>query len=140
LSQLQQGGLLNKAKEKLLADEYISSLQIKTPSAKQLAKNLSGGNQQKIVLAKCLATKPKVLMLDEPTRGIDINAKNEIYKLILELAASGMSFIMVSSELPEILAISDRVITMAEGVLTAEFITADATEDKILKAAIPKTN
>jgi ribose transport system ATP-binding protein len=102
-------------------------------------KNLSGGNQQKVVIAKCLATKPKVLMLDEPTRGIDINAKNEIYKLISELAASGLGIIMVSSELPEILAISDRILVMADGVITAEFEGGKATEDNILKAAIPQT-
>jgi ribose transport system ATP-binding protein len=104
-----------------------------------LAKNLSGGNQQKIVLAKWLATKPKILMLDEPTRGIDINAKNEIYKLVLQLADEGLGIIVVSSELPEILAISDRILVMAEGSITAEFAAGEATEDNILKAAIPKT-
>ena len=104
-----------------------------------MAKNLSGGNQQKIVLAKWLATKPKILMLDEPTRGIDINAKNGIYKLILQLADEGLGIIVVSSELPEILAVSDRIMAMAEGNITAEFATSEATEDNILKAAIPKT-
>jgi len=138
LDNLQNMGLLNDGKEQDLAKKYIDSLRIKTPSANQLVKNLSGGNQQKIVLAKCLATQPTVLMLDEPTRGIDINAKNEIYKLILELAATGMGIIMVSSELPEILAISDRILVMAEGSITAEFKAADASEDNILKAAIPK--
>jgi len=136
LDQLQNGGLLNNGKEQALAKKYIQSLKIKTPSATQLAKNLSGGNQQKIVLAKCLATNPKILMLDEPTRGIDISAKNEIYKLILELAAAGMGVIVVSSELPEILAISDRILVMAEGSMTAEFKATDASEDNILKAAI----
>lgn len=140
LDQLQNGGLLSNGKEQALAKKYIQSLKIKTPSATQLAKNLSGGNQQKIVLAKCLATNPKILMLDEPTRGIDISAKNEIYKLILELAAAGMGIIVVSSELPEILAISDRILVMAEGSLTAGFKASDASEDNILKAAIPKTN
>jgi ribose transport system ATP-binding protein len=138
LDNLQSMGLLHDGKEQQLAKKYIDSLKIKTPSANQLTKNLSGGNQQKIVLAKCLATQPIVLMLDEPTRGIDINAKNEIYKLILELAATGMGIIMVSSELPEILAISDRILVMAEGSITAEFKAADASEDNILKAAIPK--
>ncbi|OCX54395.1 D-xylose ABC transporter ATP-binding protein [Mucilaginibacter sp. PPCGB 2223] len=136
---MQRMGFLNEAKEQQLAQKYIGSLQIKTSSASQLVKNLSGGNQQKIVLAKCLATNPKVLMLDEPTRGIDINAKNEIYKLILELAAGGMGVIVVSSELPEILTISDRVLVMAEGCITAQFTAAEASEDNILKAAIPKT-
>jgi len=129
-------GFLNHNSEVELAQKYISALKIKTPSEKQTVKNLSGGNQQKIVIAKCLATKPKVLMLDEPTRGIDINAKNEIYKLIAELAASGLGIIMVSSELPEILAISDRILVMADGRITAEFEASEATEDNILKAAI----
>lgn len=139
LQKMQFMGFINKQKEDKLANNYINSLKIKTPSGKQLAKNLSGGNQQKIVLAKCLSTQPKILMLDEPTRGIDINAKSEIYKLILDYAAKGMGIIMVSSELPEILAISDRVLVMTEGQLTAEFKTEDATEDQILKAAIPQT-
>lgn len=137
LHNIQQTGLLSAKKELTLAEKYISALKIKTSSAEQLIKNLSGGNQQKVVLAKCLATSPKVLMLDEPTRGIDINAKNEIYKLILSLAAEGMGILMVSSELPEILAVSDRVLVMAEGKITAEFTAAEASEDQILKAAIP---
>jgi ribose transport system ATP-binding protein len=139
LNEIEAAGLLNNRKEVALAKKYIGDLQIKTPSEKQPAGNLSGGNQQKIVLAKWLATKPKVLMLDEPTRGIDINAKNEIYKLILKLADEGMGIIVVSSELPEILAISDRVLVMAEGCLTAEYSIAEATENRILNSAIPKT-
>jgi ribose transport system ATP-binding protein len=139
LGKLEEAGILNNKKETVLAKKYIDDLQIKTPSDKQLARNLSGGNQQKIVLAKWLATKPKLLMLDEPTRGIDINAKNEIYKLILKLANEGLGIIMVSSELPEILAISDRVLVMSEGSLTAEYFIAEATENKILNAAIPRT-
>ncbi|WP_256432994.1 ATP-binding cassette domain-containing protein [Spirosoma foliorum] len=115
-------------------------MRIKTPSEKQVAKNLSGGNQQKIVLSKWLATNPKLLMLDEPTRGIDVNAKNEIYKLILQLADEGMGIIVVSSELPEILAISDRILVLCEGTLTAEMAIADASEDLILKAAISISN
>lgn len=136
LEKIQTAGMINRRSEAALADQYISALKIKTPSAKQTVKNLSGGNQQKVVLARCLATKPKVLMLDEPTRGIDINAKNEIYKLIATLAAEGLGIIMVSSELPEIMTISDRILVMADGAITAEFDAADATEDEILKAAI----
>ena len=139
LDNMQTMGLLNNNKEASLAKKYTADLRIKASSDKQLAKNLSGGNQQKIVLAKWLATKPKILMLDEPTRGIDINAKNEIYKLILQLADEGLGIIVVSSELPEILAISDRILVMAEGSITAEFSANEATEDNILKAAIPKT-
>jgi len=139
LKSMEELGILSNNKETALAKKYIGELAIKTSSPRQLAKNLSGGNQQKIVLAKWLATKPKVLMLDEPTRGIDINAKNEIYKLILKLADEGLGIIVVSSELPEILAISDRILVMAEGSLTAAFSIEEATEDGILKAAIPKT-
>ncbi|WP_020600834.1 sugar ABC transporter ATP-binding protein [Spirosoma panaciterrae] len=139
LEKVERAGLLSQSKEVALAKQYIADLQIKTPSGKQAAKNLSGGNQQKIVLSKWLATHPKLLMLDEPTRGIDVNAKNEIYKLILQLADEGMGILVVSSELPEIMAISDRVLVMSEGVLTAEMAIQDASEDAILKAAIPKS-
>lgn len=137
LADLENMGVSSENKEAALTDKYIGELKIKTPSGSQQAKNLSGGNQQKIVLAKWLATKPNLLLLDEPTRGIDIHAKSEIYKLIIELADNGLGIIVVSSELPEILAVSDRVLVMAEGVLTAEFTAAEATEDLILKAAIP---
>lgn len=139
LKDIESGGVLQHNKECDLAKKYIDELQIKTSSDKQLAKNLSGGNQQKIVLAKWLAKNPKILMLDEPTRGIDINAKNEIYKLILQLADEGLGIIVVSSELPEILAISERILVLAEGNLTAEMPVSEATENTILKAAIPKT-
>lgn len=138
LEELEQGIYLSEARESALAKSFIGELKIKTPNEKQSAKNLSGGNQQKIVIAKWLAKKPKVLLLDEPTRGVDVGAKNEIYKLILELSKSGMGIIMVSSELPEILAISDRVLVMSEGSLTAEIPIGEATENNILKAAIPK--
>lgn len=139
LREMEQFGLLNGLKEKELVKRSIEELQIKTTSQKQLARNLSGGNQQKIVLAKWLAVNPIVLLLDEPTRGIDINAKNEIYKLIIKLADSGLGILMVSSEMTEILAISDRVLVMSEGKMTAEFNMNEATEDSILAAAIPKT-
>jgi ribose transport system ATP-binding protein len=139
LDNLQTMGLLNNNKEVSLAKKYTGDLKIKTSSDKQLAKNLSGGNQQKVVLAKWLATKPRIFMLDEPTRGIDINAKNEIYKLILQQADEGLGIIVVSSELPEILTVSDRILVMTEGSITAEFTVNEATEDNILKAAIPKT-
>lgn len=131
---------LNAKKEEALAVQLIRDLNIKTSSPRQITRNLSGGNQQKIVLAKWLATKPKVLLLDEPTRGIDVHAKNEIYKLILELARQGMGIILVSSELPEILALSDRILVMAEGKITAEFPVQQATENILLKAAIPNSN
>jgi ribose transport system ATP-binding protein len=139
LQKMQQWGLvLSGKKEKELTNSYISSLAIKTSSGKNAAKNLSGGNQQKIVLAKWLVTNPKILLLDEPTRGIDINAKAEIYKLMKSLAAEGMGIIMVSSELQEILAVSDRVLVLCEGELTASIPIEEASEATILKHAIHK--
>ena len=139
LESIQKWGLIliNK-KEKDLTNQFISRLSIKTSSGDNVARNLSGGNQQKIVLAKWLATHPKILLLDEPTRGIDINAKTEIYKLMKSLSENGIGIIMVSSEMPEILAISDRVLVMCEGELTASIPIEQATEAEILKNAIHK--
>lgn len=139
LKDIQKTGFLSAKKELELTQKYIDSLKIKTSSPHLAVKNLSGGNQQKVVLARCLATQPKVLMLDEPTRGVDAGAKNEIYKLIMELSEAGLGIIVVSSELPEILTVSDRILVMAEGKITAEFHSANANEDAILKAAIPQT-
>jgi ribose transport system ATP-binding protein len=132
-------GFLSHRLERALTDEYVRRLQIKTTSVQQPVKNLSGGNQQKVVIARWLATKPKVLLLDEPTRGIDVNAKNEIYKLISELAAAGLAIVMSSSELPEIMTIADRIIVLSEGRQTAEFTRAQATEESILRAALPQS-
>ncbi|MEI7584710.1 ATP-binding cassette domain-containing protein [Runella sp.] len=134
--QVERNGFLNTKVEADLATKYIQELGIKTSSSGQLIKQLSGGNQQKAILGKWLATHPKVLLLDEPTRGIDVHAKSEIYKLILQLASSGLGIIMVSSELPEIFAVSDRVLVLSEGQLTLETGINQATEDKLLKAAI----
>lgn len=139
LQQLQHWGImLNHVKEKAISAKYIQRLGIKTSSGNNAAQNLSGGNQQKIVIAKWLATNPKILLLDEPTRGIDINAKSEIYKLMKSLADEGMGIIMVSSELPEILAVSDRVLVICEGTLTAKILIDNASEQEILKYAIHK--
>ena len=140
LPKLQTLGLLDEAKQTSLAEKYIGSLQIKTASPGELVRNLSGGNQQKIVLAKWLAVDPCVLMLDEPTRGIDIHAKTEMYRLIMRLAGEGMGIVVVSSEMPELLAVADRILVMCEGRLTASFDREEATEDNLLKAAIPKDN
>jgi ribose transport system ATP-binding protein len=139
LQEFERGVFLDNKKEIALAKKYIEELRIKTSSQTQAARNLSGGNQQKVVLAKGLATKPKVLLLDEPTRGVDVGAKNEIYRLMLDLSMTGMGILIVSSELPEILAVSDRVLVMCEGNLTAELFREHATESSILKAAIPKS-
>lgn len=131
-----KNNFLNTALETQLAKNYIEALKIKTPSETQLAKNLSGGNQQKVVLSKWLATKPKVLFLDEPTRGIDVNAKNEIYHVIHDLAKDGIGIIVVSSELPEIMAISDRILVLSDSGITGEFNQNNANEEAIMKAAI----
>ena len=138
LGKIQKYGLLQKKLENTLSRDYIQKLRIKAVNQYQQTKKLSGGNQQKVVLAKWLSTHPKVLLLDEPTRGIDINAKNEIYKLISELTASGMGIVFISSELPEILAISDRILTMAEGRLTGEFQPAKTNQEELLNAVIPR--
>ncbi len=139
LDELVSGGWIQEGKEAQLAEKYRRELQIKTTGIRQRVENLSGGNQQKVVLAKWLATKPKVLLLDEPTRGIDIPAKNEIYKLIRNLATEGLGLLVVSSELPEILAVADRVLVLSEGRLTATIpIDESTSEDRILAAAIPK--
>jgi inositol transport system ATP-binding protein len=111
----------------------ITALTIKTPSEKQLVRNLSGGNQQKVVLARWLVVKPKVLIVDEPTRGIDVAAKAEVHQLLDEMAADGIAIIVISSELPEILAVSDRIIIMREGVITGEILRDDATEEALMQ-------
>jgi ribose transport system ATP-binding protein len=138
LTTLSEFGVLDDKKDKGLAQNYIKQLNIKTPSETQFCQNLSGGNQQKVVLAKWLATNPKILMLDEPTRGIDINAKNEIYQIVKQLADNQMSIILVSSEIPEILALSDRILVMAEGKIKAQFLSSEADENKLLKFALPE--
>jgi ribose transport system ATP-binding protein len=139
MNQIEKWNLvLSRTLENALTADYIKKLSIKTSSVDIAARALSGGNQQKIVLAKWLATNPQILLLDEPTRGIDINAKSEIYKLMKTLANEGMGIIMVSSELPEILAVSDRILVMCEGELTASMPIEEATETNILKYAIQK--
>ncbi|MHB8063620.1 MAG: xylose ABC transporter ATP-binding protein [Ruminiclostridium sp.] len=116
-------------------NQYVIDLNIKTPTIEQKATNLSGGNQQKVVLAKWLMTKPKVLIMDEPTRGIDVGAKFEIYNIMNKLIDEGVCIVMISSELPEILGMSDRILVMHEGCLTKEFNREDATQENILTYA-----
>ena len=115
--------------------DYVTKLDIKTPSIKQLVKNLSGGNQQKIVVAKWLIRNCDILIFDEPTRGIDVGAKNEIYALMNRLAAEGKSIIMISSEMPEMLRMADRIVVMCEGVVTGELDITEATQEKIMRLA-----
>lgn len=121
--------------EKKVWQEQMETLRVKAPGYKTLAGALSGGNQQKVVLARWLMTNPKILLLDEPTRGIDVGAKAEIYQLINNLAKQGMAIIVVSSELPEVIGISDRIVTFCEGELTGEFMQEDATQEKLLQSA-----
>ncbi|MCC6801852.1 MAG: sugar ABC transporter ATP-binding protein [Anaerolineae bacterium] len=130
-----QGGMLVASKERALAQGYVRQLNISTPGIEQEVRRLSGGNQQKTLVAKWLAIKPKVLIVDEPTRGIDVGAKKEIYHLLRELAESGVGIVMISSELPEILGMSDRVLVMHDGALVAEYSAADASEEKIIRSA-----
>lgn len=139
IEQIERFGFLSNRLERALAKNYIDRLRIRVASERQVVEALSGGNQQKVVIAKWLATRPRVLLLDEPTRGIDVNAKNEIYRLISELAEAGLAIIMISSELPEIMTIADRIIVLSEGKQTAEFSHAEAAEEAILKAAIPRS-
>jgi ribose transport system ATP-binding protein len=135
LGSLSTLGFVRRREERAVAEKYKTDLSIKTPSIEQTVQNLSGGNQQKVVLAKWLFTGSKVLIFDEPTRGIDVGAKSEIYKLMNELAAQGVAIIMISSELPEILGMSDRILVMHEGTIAGELSRAEATQEKIMHLA-----
>jgi len=137
LQQMERGLFLSSRAERAHADGYVGRFAIRTPSVRQTVRNLSGGNQQKVVLAKVLSAQPRVLLLDEPTRGIDVNAKREIYGLIDELKRQGLAILVASSELPELLGIADRIMVMCEGRKTAEFGRSEATEESVMRAAVP---
>ncbi|NSW76348.1 MAG: sugar ABC transporter ATP-binding protein [Candidatus Atribacteria bacterium] len=126
---------INRKKSKEKCEEYVGKLRIKTPTLAQKVKNLSGGNQQKVIVAKWLMKNCDILIFDEPTRGIDVGAKSEIYKLLNELAEEGKSIIMISSELPEILRMSHRILVMCEGRITGEINAQEATEELVMKYA-----
>lgn len=128
------GGLVNKRKEQKAAGSVIRQLQVKSPDMHQIVNNLSGGNQQKVVIAKWLLSDPSVLILDEPTRGIDIGAKSEIYHLINKLALEGISILMVSSEMPELMGLCDRILAFRKGKISKEFRRAEFSQEKILAA------
>lgn len=131
-------GLIRPKKEAELAETYIAKLRVRTPSRKQDILNLSGGNQQKVILGRWLAEQDiKVLIIDEPTRGIDVGAKAEIYEILYQLAESGMAIVVISSELPEVMGISDRIMVMCEGRIAASFDRADFNDRAILAAALP---
>ena len=135
LAEIANNGIVDENKEIQVANEYRESLNIKTPSIEQRVSNLSGGNQQKVCLGKWLFVKPEVLILDEPTRGIDVGAKFEIYTIMTRLVQQGMSIIMISSELPEILGMSDRVYIVSSGRITGELPIEEATQEKIMHMA-----
>ncbi len=128
-------GWINTSRTRKTAEHYIQSLGIKTPSLKQRVRNLSGGNQQKVIVGKWLTADTDILIFDEPTRGIDVGAKSEIYKLLNDLAAQGKAIMMISSELPEILRMSHRIIVMCEGRITGELSAAEATQERIMRYA-----
>ena len=136
MSKITNLGIINRKKETEFANQYVNQLSIRTPSIDQPVQYLSGGNQQRVVIAKWLATKPKLLLVDEPTRGIDVGAKAEIHALLNELAKNGVAILMISSELPEILAMSDRILVMHQGQLKAELSGKKATEEEVMRYAI----
>jgi len=140
LRSLSRSGFIDRAAERRMALEGVARFSVKTSSVDEIAGRLSGGNQQKIVLGKWLANNPKLLILDEPTRGIDVGAKAEIHRLMSQLAGEGVAILMISSELPEVLGMSDRVLVMREGRLVAEFDRADATSEAVGAAMMGGTS
>lgn len=135
LQKISNTGIIDFFKQNQYAEKYVTDIGVRTPSILQHVKNLSGGNQQKVQVAKWLFAEPRILILDEPTRGIDVGAKYEIYTIINDLVAQGMSILIISSELPEILGMCDRIYVIAEGVQTAEFDIKDATAEKVMEKA-----
>ncbi len=135
LREIAARGVIDVNAEVKVATEYRTALSIKTPSIEQTVGNLSGGNQQKVSVAKWLFVKPDLLILDEPTRGIDVGAKYEIYTIMNKLVEQGMSIIMISSELPEVLGMSDRIYVISAGRITGELPVAEATQEKVMHMA-----
>jgi erythritol transport system ATP-binding protein len=135
LERWSRGAWLSGAEERDAGSRMAAELRIKTPGLSANIESLSGGNQQKVVMAKCLLTEPRVLLLDEPTRGVDVGAKREIHGIVRRMAASGMAVVLVSSELEEIRAVSDRILVMSRGCISAEFQAGAASEDALALAA-----
>lgn len=136
LKSIRKGGVINKKAENDLADEYIAKTRIKTPTRDQKVGNLSGGNQQKVVVSKWLNSNPDILIMDEPTRGIDVGAKREIYEIINDLVAQGKAVILISSELPEVLGMSDRVLVMKDDAIVAELTGDDINAVEVMRYAL----
>jgi ribose transport system ATP-binding protein/rhamnose transport system ATP-binding protein len=139
MDKVSTGVRYSQRKAEALTSTFVDELRIVTPSVHQLVGNLSGGNQQKVLLAKWLAVEPKLLIVDEPTRGVDVGARSEIYRLLRALAARGVALVVVSSDLPEVLALADRIIVMAEGSTIGELPGQGATEEQVLKLATKYT-
>ena len=128
-------GLLDRAAENAAAERLVASLRVKTPNLAERVENLSGGNQQKLLIARWLLTQPRILILDEPTRGIDVGAKSEIHRLITQLAGQGVAVLMISSELPEVLGMSDRIMVMHEGHVSGFLDRAEADQVRVMELA-----
>jgi ABC-type sugar transport system ATPase subunit len=135
LKEFARRGWVNSKKERKATFEAARQMEVRANNIWQRARELSGGNQQKVVLAKWLATQPRILILDEPTRGIDVGTKAAVHALMSKLASEGMAILMISSELPEVLGMSDRILVMHEGRMTAQFTREEATQEKIIAAA-----
>lgn len=135
LRKLASSGFMVERRINELAENYIKKMRVATPSITRLIKNLSGGNQQKVLLSMWLATEPKVLIIDEPTKGVDVGAKSEIYCILRELADSGVAVVMISSDLPEVLGVSDRIVVMREGSISGMFSAKEASEQNVMLAA-----
>jgi rhamnose transport system ATP-binding protein len=135
LGRLRRNGLIRRSRERELATEWAGKLQLKFGRMSNPVSMLSGGNQQKVVLAKWLARRPSLLIVDEPTRGIDVGTKAEVHRLLDELVSEGVAVLMISSELPEVVGMADRVLVLREGRLVAELSRAQADEDAIMRAA-----
>jgi D-xylose transport system ATP-binding protein len=136
LAGLTRGGLIDGPREHRVNEEVFASLRVKAPGLEARVGSLSGGNQQKVVIGKALLTAPKVVFLDEPTRGIDVGAKVEVYEIINRLTEAGQAVVLVSSELPELMGISDRIVMLHEGTVGGSFARAEATQERLLAAAM----
>jgi rhamnose transport system ATP-binding protein len=136
LDAISHWGWIDRAREHTIAEQYVAQLQIKSPSVDTACGMLSGGNQQKVALARWLALAPGILILDEPTQGVDVGSKSEIHRLVMELAERGMAILMISSELPEIIGMSDRIAVMHRGSIGGTLRAGDATQHKILSLAL----
>ncbi len=137
LSDLQRGGFIRRRAERCLATEQIDRLRIKVADPRAAVATLSGGNQQKVVLGKWLARRPHVLILDEPTRGVDVGAKAQVHRLIRQLATQGLATLLISSDLSEVLSLSDRILVMRAGRIVGELDGAHATQSEVLELALP---